>query len=98
GAPLPPAETPAPARFLPTWDATLLIHARRTGILPEPYRPRVFNSKTPHSLNTFLVDGEVAGSWRFEKDRVTLQPFGTLDRRILKELEDEAERLAELHR
>lgn len=28
---LPAAETPAPVRFLPTWDATLLVHARRTG-------------------------------------------------------------------
>jgi hypothetical protein len=28
-APLPHPETPAPARFLPTWDATLLVHARR---------------------------------------------------------------------
>jgi hypothetical protein len=34
-APLPAADTPAPVRFLPTWDATLLVHARRTGILPE---------------------------------------------------------------
>jgi hypothetical protein len=39
-APLPDADTPAPVRFLPTWDATLLVHARRTQILPETYRPR----------------------------------------------------------
>ena len=37
-APLPDPETPAPVRFLPTWDATLLVHARRTLILPEAYR------------------------------------------------------------
>src|SRR5437588_460254 len=37
-APLPHADTPAPVRFLPVWDATLLVHARRTGILPERYR------------------------------------------------------------
>ena len=37
-APLPDPETPAPVRFLPTWDATLLVHARRTGILPEHFR------------------------------------------------------------
>ena len=55
-------------------------------------------SRTPHSVNTLLVDGEVAGTWRFEKDRITLQPFGRLDRQTRKELEDEAERLAELHR
>ena len=61
-APLPDPETPAPVRFLPTWDAVLLVHARRTGILPEEYRPRVFSTKTPHSVGTFLVDGAVAGT------------------------------------
>ena len=60
-APLPPADTPAPPRFLPTWDATLLVHARRTGILPEEYRPRIFNTKNPHSAPTFLVDGSCRG-------------------------------------
>ena len=38
-ASLPDPETPAPVRFLPTWDATLLVHPRRTGILPEENRP-----------------------------------------------------------
>src|SRR5919108_678819 len=53
-APLPPADSPAPVRFLPTWDATLLAHARRTKILPEEYRALVFNTKTPHSVPTFM--------------------------------------------
>src|SRR5262249_42146516 len=57
GAPLPDPGTPAPVRFLPTWDATLLVHARASGILPERYRPLVFTTKTPHSVGTFLVDG-----------------------------------------
>src|SRR5205807_1051590 len=43
-APLPAAATPAPVRFLPTWDATLLAHARRTQILPERYRALVVAS------------------------------------------------------
>ena len=96
-APLPDPDTPAPARFLPVWDATLLVHARRTGILPERYRERVFNVKTPHSVNTFLVDGAVAGTWRYEKGRVKLEPFGRLSKAARAELGEEAELLAGFH-
>ena len=96
-APLPDPDTPAPVRFLPVWDATLLVHARRTQILPEEYRPRVFNVRTPNSVNTFLVDGQVAGTWRYEKGRVNLKPFGRLPKAVRKELDEEAERLAAFH-
>lgn len=96
-APLPTADTPAPVRFLPTWDATLLVHARRTQILPEPYRPRVFNMKTPHSLPTFLVDGAVAGTWRYAKGRVHLEPFHPLSSVTRRALDAEAKRLAAFH-
>jgi Winged helix DNA-binding domain len=91
---LPDPDTPAPVRFLPVWDAALLVHARRTGVLPEEHRSRVFNVRTPQSTNTFLVDGEVAGTWRYEKRRVNLEPFGRLDRSTRGELAAEAERLA----
>jgi hypothetical protein len=96
-APLPEPETPAPARFLPTWDATLLVHARRTGILPEEHRPKVFNAKTPQSVPTFLVDGRVAGTWSYEKGKVKTKPFGKLDVAAKRELREEADRLADLH-
>jgi hypothetical protein len=96
-APLPDPETPAPVRFLPTWDATLLVHARRTGVMPEDYRPIVFNTKIPPSMPTFLVNGRVAGSWRYVGGRVRLEPFGRLTRQARRELEDEAERLAAFH-
>ncbi|MGH2483200.1 MAG: winged helix DNA-binding domain-containing protein [Candidatus Limnocylindria bacterium] len=92
-APLPSADTPAPVRFLPTWDAILLVHARRTLVLPEAYRPLVFNTKTPHSVGTFLVDGSVAGSWRAERsgDRATLfyTPFERLPAAAEREIRDE---------
>ena len=96
-APLPPAATPAPVRFLPTWDATLLVHARRTGILPERHRPRIFNTKAPQSFPTFLVDGEVAGTWRHEDGAIRLAPFEPLDAATRRALDAEAERLARLH-
>jgi Winged helix DNA-binding domain len=96
-APLPEEETPAPPRFLHTWDATLLVHARRTQILPERYRSLVFNTRTPHSVPTFLVDGAVAGTWRYEQGRVALEPFAPLPRQARRELDQEAERLAAFH-
>jgi Winged helix DNA-binding domain len=97
-APLPHPDTPAPVRFLPVWDATLLVHARRTGILPERYRPAIFNTKTPHSFNTFLVDGVVAGTWRYEGERVRLEPFERIPREARADLAEEADRLAEFIR
>jgi hypothetical protein len=96
-APLPPGDAEAPVRFLPTWDATLLVHARRTGILPEEHRPRVFNTKTPQSVPTFLVDGAVAGTWRYAGGKVDLEPFGRLDRATTRALREEAARLAAFH-
>jgi hypothetical protein len=97
-APLPDADTPAPQRFLPVWDATLLVHARRTQILPEEHRAKVFNVKIPNSVNTFLVDGQVAGTWRFDRDRIRIEAFGRLTRMARRELDEEAERLAAFHR
>ena len=70
--------TPAPPRFLAVWDAALLVHARRTLILPEELRPLIFNTKTPHSHNTFLLDGQVAGTWRHEGGEISLTPLRPL--------------------
>jgi hypothetical protein len=95
--PLPDPETPAPVRFLPTWDAILLVHARRTQVLPERFRPRIFSTKAPHSFATFLVDGAVAGTWRYERGRIKLEPFERLDRATFRELREEADGLAAFH-
>jgi hypothetical protein len=92
--PLPPAETPQPPRLLPTWDAILLVHARRTGVIPEKYRPVVFATKNPPSVPTFVVDGHVAGAWRFENGRVELEPYEPLSAAVLRELREEGTRLA----
>jgi hypothetical protein len=96
-APLPDPDVPAPVRFIPTWEATLLVHARRTQVLPERFRPLVFDTKTPHSVPTFTVDGEVAGRWRHEAGKVLLEPFEPLPRQARRELEDEAAGLAAFH-
>ncbi|MGH2572788.1 MAG: winged helix DNA-binding domain-containing protein [Actinomycetota bacterium] len=97
-APLPDMDTPAPVRFLPTWDAALLAHARRSQILPEAYRSRVFSTRTPHSIGTFLVDGAVAGGWHYRDGGVRIEPFARLPREILREVEEEGERLTAFHR
>jgi len=92
--PIPDPGIPAPARFLPTWDATLLAHARRTQILPEEHRNKVFSIKNPQSMATFLVDGVVAGTWSKEGPKVKLAPFAPLPRADRRELDDEAALLA----
>jgi hypothetical protein len=97
GAPLPDPDQPAPIRFLPTWDATLLVHARRTQILPERHRPKIFGTKTPFSFPTFLVDGAVAGTWRYADGRIELTEFEPLPRRVRGEVERAAEPLAAFH-
>jgi Winged helix DNA-binding domain len=94
-APLPSADSPAPARFMPTWDATLLVNCRRTQILPEEHRPKIFGIKKPQSETTFLVDGAVAGTWKQDGKRIRLHPFGRLGRADREELEAEALRLAD---
>jgi hypothetical protein len=96
-APLPDPGTPAPPRFLSTWDANLLVHVRRTQLLPERHRGRIFHTRAPHSFPTFLVDGAVAGTWRHERGEMRLEPFEPLARTARRELEDEAERLAAFH-
>jgi Winged helix DNA-binding domain len=73
------------------------VHARRTGVLPEQHRERIFHVRNPQSERTFLVDGEVAGTWRYEGGRVRLEPFRRLGRDPRAELEQEAERLAAFH-
>ena len=55
----------------------------------------MFNTKTPHSVNTFLVDGQVAGTWHQQGKRVVIEPFRKLTRDARSDLKQEAERLEE---
>ena len=74
------------------------MHARRTGILPEEHRPRVFSTKTPQSVGTFLVDGAVAGAWRPDGADIAIEPFTRLTAAQRRAVEAEAGRLAEFTR
>ena len=70
GAPLPNADTPAPPRFLPSYDNVIIAFANRERILPGggPIPFRNINA------GTFLLDGFFAGFWRVkhEKGKATL--------------------------
>jgi hypothetical protein len=77
GAPRPDPDTPAPPRFLPTYDNIALSHKDRARIfgdlgnwmsLGEDAINRVF------AKGSVLVDGFVLGGWRLDRDgdRVTL--------------------------
>ncbi|MFG2497912.1 winged helix DNA-binding domain-containing protein [Streptomyces sp. NPDC048441] len=98
-APLPDADTPAPARFLPEYDNLLLSHADRGRVVPPEYKGRTWKGNFAYSV--FLVDGFLAGVWRLEegmgadKDAavLTIEPFGTLTKAQRHELTEEAERL-----
>jgi hypothetical protein len=97
GAPLPDEATDAPVRFLPHWDANLLVHARRTGVLPEAHRPRVFSTKNPFSVGVYLVDGRAAGAWSLVDGRVALDPFERLSKADERAVERERAALEAFH-
>jgi hypothetical protein len=91
--PLPDPATPAPVRFLPHWDATLLVHARRTGILPEDHRGKVFRTRNPFSVGTVLVDGRVAAAWSLKDGRIVVDGYEALSPTDRRAVESEREAL-----
>ena len=96
-APLPDPDTPAPVLFLPHWDANLLVHARRAGILPEDYRSKVFSIRNPFSVGVYLVDGVVAGAWSVRDGRIELDPYKAVAPRDKRAVEREREALEAFH-
>jgi hypothetical protein len=99
-APLPDGDTPAPVRFLPKWDSSLLGYAppERTRILPEKYRPTVIR-KNGDVIPTVLVDGFVAAGWNVDrKGKLEISPLRRLTKAERTEIEAEGERLVEFFR
>ena len=96
GAPLPPAMTPAPPRFVPDYDNLVLSHADRTRVISDEHRKKVFLSAA-RVRATFLIDGFVRGAWKIEKTRKTarlvIEPFEPLSGEDRDLLVDEGERL-----
>jgi hypothetical protein len=96
-APLPDPRTPAPVRFLPHWDAALLVHARRTGILPEEHRSKVFHTKNPFSVGTVLVDGRVVAGWSLRDGKIVVDGYEELEAADRRAVEDERVALEAFH-
>jgi hypothetical protein len=69
--PLPDPDTPAPVRFLPTYDNIYLSHKDRSRVLPDMTGWLV----TPNQFDTifaggsFSLDGYLAGGWKVERDK-----------------------------
>ena len=66
-APRPPADTPAPPRFLPEYDNMFFSHADRTRVVPAhapaiPLFPGIGSTR-----GMILTDGTWSGLWRFDK-------------------------------
>jgi Winged helix DNA-binding domain len=97
-AAMPDPATPAPVRFLPTWEATLLAHCRHSGILPEELRASIFHTKNPQSVGTVLVDGTVAATWAWRSDHVAVDELATLTTAERRQVATEAEKLSAFYR
>lgn len=98
---LPEAEIPepdrtAPVRFLPEYDNLLLSHQKRTRVIADELRSRVYLPGL-RVRSTFLVDGFVAGAWKVELSKssatLVIEPFQTLSAPDSENLSQEAERL-----
>lgn len=94
--PRPPADTAAPARFLPMWDSVLLAYADRSRIIPTDVRKHVIR-QNGDILPTILVDGYVAGVWMPEHTDdgpvIRVTPFHPLDDETWGQLRTEAAEL-----
>jgi DNA glycosylase AlkZ-like len=96
-APLPDADAPAPVRFLPKWDSSILAYAasERARILPEQFRKTVIKPNGDVAP-TVLVDGFVAAKWEIDrKGSLKIEPLRRLTKGERAEVDEEGERLRE---
>ena len=96
-APLPDADTPAPVRFLPEYDNSLLGYKDRTRMIGTEARRRL-DSDILGNFSTFLVDSFVAGRWKLTREqtaaRITIEPVVRLSASARTSLTDDGGRLA----
>lgn len=97
-APRPPADTPAPARFLPEFDNLVLSHADRTRVIADEHRGLVV-TKNLRVRASVLYDGFACGTWDVERKKTSttlrVALFRPLPAQAVRELTAEGERLLE---
>ena len=82
-APRPPADTPAPVRFLPVFDNVCLAYADRSRIVADAHRKTIL--ARPWTDDGFvLVDGFAKATWRVHRkgrkvERLEVTPFQDLE-------------------
>ncbi len=93
---MPLPDAPAPERFLPEYDNLLLSHDKRTRVVADEYRKRVYLPGLRVAA-TILVDGFVRGAWKVEKAKgaaaLVIEPFDTLTKHNRAALTEEGEKL-----
>jgi hypothetical protein len=95
-APRPPADSPAPVRFLGQYDNVMLSHADRSRIVADGDRRRLYE-RLNLGVAAFLVGGFVAGQWRLRREGgrpvMRVVPLARLDSHDATVVEDEAARV-----
>ncbi|HSM58400.1 MAG TPA: winged helix DNA-binding domain-containing protein, partial [Candidatus Sulfomarinibacteraceae bacterium] len=85
-------------RLLPAFDAYLLGYRNRDLIVAQPYARRVHPGGGMIRA-TVLLDGQAAGTWRWQQERqgrtLVVHPFRPLDRDVIDALEREAAAMGE---
>jgi hypothetical protein len=96
-ASLPDPDSPAPPRFLPTYDNILLSHEDRSRIISEDDRRRLTTESYGGTFGTVLIDGFVRGRWKIDhrRDAATLEiaPLKRLAKRDAAAVTEEGARL-----
>jgi Winged helix DNA-binding domain len=94
---LPDPDTPAPPRFLPTYDNVLLSHDDRSRIIGEDDRRRLTAGSYEGNFGTVLIDGFARARWEIVRQRPTatllITPLKSLTNRDGAAVTDEGVRL-----
>jgi hypothetical protein len=90
-APRPPADTPAPPRFLPQFDNVVLSHADRSRIVPDGIGERI-HQQFGH-WSPLLVDGRLRGTWKLTAGTLSVELGEKLSKAERIAVEEEGARL-----